>query len=184
MQMPLKYSSMDGFDKLASCAVIVLILSAAVLLGITEDAPARPAQDEGRQSSARHSFADPELNEKTQLARKLLAHNNLEQTEIVVNSLLDEFPFAGEPHMLKGDVLLRRQQPVAAMYEYKNAVELNPDFLDKKTELFQGKKIRTTVEEAMVVIKAGLQENPGNSQMKKDRTTVYYMTRKLAGSCG
>ena len=86
--------------------------------------------------------------------------------------------------MLKGDILMRRQQPIAAMYEYKEAISLNPDFLDKKTKSFQGKKIKVTVDEAMAAIESGLNQNPGNSQLKDDRQAVYFMKRKIAGSCG
>jgi tetratricopeptide (TPR) repeat protein len=75
--------------------------------------------------------------------------------------------------MLKGDILMRRQQPINAMYAYKEAVELNPDFLDKKTELFQGKKIKVTVEEALAAIESGLNENPDDILLKDHLQTVY-----------
>ena len=73
---------------------------------------------------------------------------------------------------------------VITMYEYKEAISLNPDFLDKKTKEFQGKKIKVTVEEAMTAIETRLQNNPGDDQLKDHRQTVYFMKRKLAGSCG
>ena len=71
------------------------------------------------------------------------------------------FPYEGELYMLKGDILVRRQQPVAAMYAYKEAIGLNPDFLDKKTRQFQGRKIKNTVEEALTAIESGLRAQPG-----------------------
>ena len=88
------------------------------------------------------------------------------------------------PSLILGQWLVRRQQPVAAMYEYKEAIQLNPDFLDKKTKQFQGKKIKVTVEEAMAAIESGLRKDPDDSKLKQDQKTLYFMKRKLAGSCG
>lgn len=175
---------MDSLDRWAATAVTALLVSTLALLVTADENDAPPASAEKRLPLQQQMLFNPELDNKIQLARRLLAHNNLEQTEIIADSLIGEFPFAGEPYMLKGDVLMRRQQPVAAMYEYKNAVELNPDFLDKKAEVFQGKKIRLTVEEALMVIRSGLQQTPGDPQLRDARKAGYYMKRKIAGSCG
>jgi tetratricopeptide (TPR) repeat protein len=174
---------MDKLDKLTILSVAMLMLYAAVLLFTAPEKP-RVDRTDMRMVAARQNIANPELDTKIRLAKNLMAQDNLEKTETLVNSLIGEFPYQGELFMLKGDLLMRRQQPVAAMYEYKEAIDLNPDFLDKKTRSFQGKKIRITVEEAMAAIESGLQQKPGNTQLKSDRKTVYYMKRKLAGSCG
>ena len=36
----------------------------------------------------------------------------------------------------------------------------------------------------MAAIESGLQLDPNDSKLKDDRETVYFMKRKLAGSCG
>ncbi len=174
---------MDKLDKLTVASVIVLTVYAAVLLATAPDRPrANPAEQ--RRVASQQYIANPELDNKIRLAKNLMAQDNLDKTETLVNSLINEYPYRGDLFMLRGDILMRRQQPVAAMYEYKEAIELNPDFLDKKTKIFQGKKIRITVEEAMAAIESGLQQQPGDTRLKSDRKTVYYMKRKLAGSCG
>ena len=162
---------------------MVLIVYATVLLALEYD-PDQTESSKKIEIAARHHVVTPELQNKIALARDLLVQDNLTKSESLVESLISEFPYEGELYMLKGDILMRHQQPIAAMYEYKEAISLNPDFLDKKTRLFQGKKIKVTVEEAMAAIESGLQQNPGNSQLKDDRQTVYFMKRKLAGSCG
>lgn len=174
---------MDKLDKLTIASVTVMLLYAAVLLISAGDQPQKEHEEKSRQVAHQY-IINPELDSKIALASNLLAQDNIDKTESLVNSLLDEYPYEGKLYMLKGDILMRRQQPVAAMYEYKEAIELNPDFLDKKTELFQGKKIKVTVEEAMTVIQSGLQQQPDSTKLKNDRETVYFMKRKLAGSCG
>jgi hypothetical protein len=86
--------------------------------------------------------------------------------------------------MVIGDIELRKQDPVAAMEFFRSAIDLNPDFLDKKTEVFQGKKIKATVLEAKALIEKELEANPGNDELSGKRKTVYYMLRRIAGSCG
>ncbi len=174
---------MDKLDKLTSVGVTVLLLYAAALLFMSHG-ESQANQGKKHRQSARQYIINPDLDNQIQLAKNLMAQDNLEKTELLVKSLVGEFPYEGKLYMLKGDILMRRQQPIAAMYEYKEAISLNPDFLDKTTKLFQGKKIKVTVEEAMAAINSGLLQNPGNSQLKNDRKAVYFMKRKIAGSCG
>ena len=174
---------MDKLDKWTVFAVTAMAIYATALLFAAGNNS--QAQQGAEQNPPPHQYViNPELDSKIQAATNMLAQDNLEKTEVLVNSLLSEFPYEGKLYMLKGDILMHRQQPIAAMYQYKEAVDLNPDFIDKKTKLFQGKKIKVSVEEAMAVIETGLQQNPDDSQLKNDQKILYYMKRKLAGSCG
>lgn len=174
---------MDKLDKWTAFFVIALSCYATVLL-VLANGQTLAKEEEKRSQAVRQHVVTPELDSKIQAAKNLLSQENLEKSEALVTTLLGEFPYEGELYMLKGDILVRRQQPVAAMYEYKEAIQLNPDFLDKKTKQFQGKKIKVTVEEAMAAIESGLRKDPDDSKLKQDQKTLYFMKRKLAGSCG
>jgi len=179
----IKYDALDSLDKWALLLITLAIIYGAALL-VTGNGLSQAGEDDRRRQPAPQLVLNPELDNKIQQARDLLVRENLDKTEMLVDSLLGEFPFEGRLHLLKGDILVRRQQPVDAMYAYKEAVELNPDFLDRKTELFQGKKIKVTVEEALAAIEVGLKGNPDDTLMKGHLQTVYFMKRKLAGGCG
>ena len=174
---------MDKLDKITILGVTVLTLYACLLLFMSNDQTLAD-QTRKRNQPVQQYIINPDLNNKIKMAKNLMEQDNLEKTELLVNSLVGEFPYEGKLYMLKGDILMRRQHPIAAMYEYKEAISLNPDFLDKKTKSFQGKKIKVTVDEAMAAIESGLNKNPDNSQLKNDRQAVYFMKRKIAGSCG
>lgn len=174
---------MDKLDKLTVVIVIAMSCYATVLL-ITANGQVRATEAEKRNPEALQYVLPPELASKIEAAKNLLAQDSLDQSELLLNTLLSELPNEGELHMLKGDILVRRQQPIAAMYAYKEAIGLNPDFLDKKTRQFQGKKIKNTVEEALAAIETGLQNNPDDRQLRNDQKTVYSLKRILAGSCG
>ena len=174
---------MDKLDKLTLAGVVTLVFYAGILLALEYD-PSKAETSKQSDIAARQHVATPELQSKIKLAKNLLIQNNLKKSESLVETLITEYPYEGALYMLKGDILMRYQQPIAAMYEYKEAVSLNPDFLDKKTKSFQGKKIKVTVEEAMAAIQSALQQNPSDNRLRNDRQTVYFMKRKLAGSCG
>jgi tetratricopeptide (TPR) repeat protein len=174
---------MDKLDKLTGFFVLAMSCY-AVALFMTASGQSQATEVEKRGQEVRQYVLTPELDSKIQAAKNLLAQDSLDKTESLLNSLLGEFPYEGELYLLKGDILVRRQQPIAAMYAYKEAIGLNPDFLDKKTRQFQGKKIKNTVEEALVAIESGLQRNPDDHQLRNDQKILYYMKRKLAGSCG
>ena len=109
---------------------------------------------------------DPELDRKVKIAKDLLENNNLLKAEELATSLISEYPYDGAPYMIIGDIQLRKQNPVAAMDSYRDGIDLNPDYLDKKTEVFQGKKIKATVLEAKAVIDKELKVNSGNAELK------------------
>lgn len=175
---------MDKLDKWTLFAIAVLIISATGLIVKQENSPHRTIAEQRRTEKTAGSFFNADLEKKEKRAHQLLENNNLAQLHIILSQAIKQYPYEGKLYMLRGDMLMRRQRPVAAMLSYRTAVDLNPDFLDKKTALFQGKKIKVATEAAMAAIKAGLAKNPDDAKLKKDRKVFYYMQRKLAGGCG
>ena len=172
---------MDKLDKLSLLAIIILVVSASFLVAVS----ANDTQSQDRYVVRQQvRVFNPELDKKVKVAKTLLENNNLLKAQELATGLISEYPYDGAPHMVVGDILLRKQDPVAAMDFYRNGTDLNPDYLDKKTEVFQGKKIKATVLEAKAIIEKDLQANPGNGDLKQKRKTVYYMLRRIAGSCG
>jgi len=175
---------MDRLDKISAAAIAVLLLWALGLVvyishnGLADRAVKDPPKAAGRQ------YLDPNLTSKVNQVKNLLAAGSLAKAGRLADQLIKAYPFEGMPYMLKGDVLLHEQDPVAAMLQYREAVDLNPDFLDKKTKSFQGKKIKETVDEAQVVIEKGLAGGGVSPTAVKNKKILYYMLRKIAGGCG
>ena len=173
---------MDRLDKLSACAIAVLGVWALVLvLHAGNDTEANNGVQKKHQEIRR--YIDPNYDKRIALAKKLIVGGSLEKADLLVDELVIGYAFEGQPYMLKGDIHLRKQQPVKAMLQYRNAIDLNPDFLDKKTPVFQGKKIKKTVDDAQLAIDGALKKNPGNTELKESKKTLYYMLRKIAGSC-
>lgn len=177
-------ADLDRLDWLALASLLLLVAAA---VGIAFFSPEEPGMSGKMGGGARQKalVVSPELDNKLAVAANLLNGGDPGRAGELLDALIAEFPYEGGPHMLKGDLLLRRQQPVAAMLEYRLGVDLNPDYLDKKlTAFFQGKKVKSTLDEARREIEAGLARTPGDPTLRQQREVYYYMLRKLAGSCG
>ena len=174
---------MDILDKISSLIIILLVLSLGVLgLDYQRKADNSAEHPSGRYSSSINANTIPP--ETIKNIKDLIAVNNIKKAEAIITELLEKYSYEGEAHMLKGDIMMRKQDPAASIRSYRKAVELDPDYVDKKASAFQGRKIRIAVSEAKNIIETALAKDPDNKEMKQDRKTVYYLLRSLAGSCG
>jgi tetratricopeptide (TPR) repeat protein len=175
---------MDRLDRISIWALVILIISSFVVVDghVGEAKPVRYVRQ--NEAAAVLVKADRETDSVLNLVRNLMEGENLEKAEVLARELLEKNPYDGRAHMVMGDILMRKQEPVKAISEYKEAIEIEPDFLDKKTPLFQGKKLRIAVNEAMAEIDGQIRSNPNDSSLKRERKTIYYLQRKIARSCG
>ncbi len=175
---------MDRLDKLSIAVIVILLAGAAVLVIVHRDEKKPGLAQQRKAVTADDPAAAAELDRSAKLIRNLIEGGGLEQADRLARELTGKYPYHGEARMLLGDLLMRKQQPVAAMHEYKQAIELNPDYLDRKTPLFQGKKMKVAVGEALAEIEARLKQSPGDASLKSEKKVIYYLYRKIAGSCG
>lgn len=177
--------NLDGLDKGSLLAVVLLVCALVVvlLLPASEELSSSPRN---RRSGSQVVTVSAEALNRIAVARKLVTNNTLDQAEEILAGLMKEMPYEGAPYMLMGDILVRRDQPIQAMLQYRKGVDLNPDFLDKKmTDVFQGKKIKLLLNEVKIAIDAEVESGTVDREtisMHKD--VLYYMLRKIAGSCG
>ncbi|MCA1765918.1 MAG: hypothetical protein LC633_06695 [Desulfobulbaceae bacterium] len=173
----------DRFDKLVIIAVAVIALAGSLLL---VSHAGRDQSAGGGNSLSRQAVViiSPEFDNKLKVAKTLLNGGNLSKARELISSMIEDYPYDGRPYMLLGDMYVRNQQPVAAMLEYRKGVDLNPDFLDKKAELFRGKQIKNILEEARLAIGGDLEKRSEDPAPEEHLEIYYYMLRRVAGSCG
>ena len=174
---------MDRLDRASLWAIVILIISSSALISHNMG-EAKPAPNSTKRQEAP---ADPgtnaEIKNKVQIARNLLEGNNPDKAEPLVRDMILQQPYEAEPRMLMGDIHMRMQKAAIAALDYKEAVDLNPDYLDKKTPLFQGKKLKIAVREALDDIEKKLKVSPQDEYLKKERKIIYILQRRIAGSC-
>jgi len=176
-------SRMDRLDKGATIAIIILLLAGVVIISnhSVDKNGTDPIRSGSRQTVI---IISPEFDNKIELAKTLLTTGNLAKARELIDGMIKDYPYDGRPYMLLGDLYIHDQQPVVAMLEYRKGIDLNPDFLDKKTSLFRGKQIKGVLNEARQLISTGLENKPGDPELKEQMKTLYYMLRRVAGSCG
>lgn len=176
---------MDTLDRISIWAIVILIISSFVLTsGYRGEALPDRKMKQRKAAGAGYSALNRELEKKIDLAKDLMESNNLGKAEMLVKELIQKYPYDGGPHMVMGDIFMRRQELLKAMPEYREAVDLNPDYLDKKTALFQGKKLKVAVNETLAMVEKMIEEDPGDGSLKESRKLIYYLQRRIAGSCG
>jgi tetratricopeptide (TPR) repeat protein len=176
---------MDWLDRISIAAIAVLAAGTLVLMqGQRGESPRpKPAMQQYAQAGA-PAIDRGELEKALTAVRNLLDAGNPGQAEAVLTGLAQRHPYEGEPRMLMGDVFMIKQEPVQAMHAYREAIDLNPDYLDKKTPFFQGKKLKVAVGEALAEIENRLRQSPGDKSLRAEKKTIYYLYRRIAGSCG
>jgi len=176
---------MDRLDKIAVSLMVLLLAVSFLLIARERVRPPTPEEIAAQQAvSAGPRYIDSALVKKLDLAQKLIVGGNLNDAGPILDEIIAKTPYEARAYMLKGDIALRRQESVAAIRAYRRAVDLEPDYLDKKSKLFQGKKIKKAVEEATEKIKAAIEEQGTTPSLEADKKLMYYMLRKIAGSCG
>lgn len=167
---------MDRLDSVSIGLLILLSLSLIVIIsnGGRESAPVL----EGMSIKIPPSLS-VEIDRRVGEIRDAIAANALERAQLLLKEALSDFPQEGRFYMLQGDVFLRRQDTLNAIKWYARAVRLEPDFVDRNTPLFQGRKINVVLDEVLKGMERGEVSPP--AEIKKE---IYYLTRKLAGSCG
>ncbi len=173
---------MDKLDKIAIAAITALLLWISVLVFYGNGDSKNQAVNRRRQEAVQR-YQNPNLSKEVRQVKDLLASASLGKAAFLIEKLIKQYPFEGMPYMLKGDLLLHKQDVIGAMLQYKEAVDLNPDFLDKKTKSFQGKKIKKTVGEAQRLIEKSLTKEHDRNRLQKNKKILYYMLRKIAGGC-
>lgn len=174
---------MDWLDRLSIWAIVLLLIGSSVVVSL-HMGEARPEQARHQHTAEVSEVSRTDLQKRAAAVRMLIESGNLEKADAAVAEMLAAFPYDGEPHMLKGDILFRRQDLTGAVLEYREAVDLNPDYLDRKTTSFQGKKLKNAVSEALSEVEWKLTSGGGDEALLAQRKMLYYLQRRIAGSCG
>ena len=173
---------MDRLDRISIWAIVVLIIGSSALISHNMGEAKSDRSSQKMQLPPAVPAVNMEIDNRVK-AIKALIEGNLNKAEMLDQELIRQYPYEGEPRMLMGDIYMRKQEPVRAVLEYREAVDLNPDYLDKKTPLFQGKKLKIVVREALEDIEKKLKVSPDDESLKKERKIIYILQRRIAGSC-
>ena len=161
----------------------MLFLALVFAYLVIERETTQPPVLKARLANAAAQAASPEYSARIKAAEQLLEAGNMGKLKPLLDELIGGHPYQAEPLMVLADYYIRRQEPMAAMHAFRQALDLNLDYLEKQSPLYQGKKIRNTVREAEEQLNLARVKSPADPTIRESRQEVYYMLRKLAGGC-
>ncbi|MDA8085996.1 MAG: hypothetical protein M0Z75_04785 [Nitrospiraceae bacterium] len=180
-----KKFSPDRLDKAAFAGIIALSASIVVLSvffrGHTPAGAIAGGYAEGAVQQPLSAEAEARIK---QIKNIIEGGGDPAKAEGLIKDAIAQYPYEAEFYMLMGDMYMREQKPLSAVSRYKEAVDLDPDYADKTSNLFEGGKIRVALREAKHKLQAALAKDPDNARLKKAKSDLYYLLRRLAGSCG
>jgi tetratricopeptide (TPR) repeat protein len=170
----------DRFDLMVIASAIVLCASALVI-GSTAggEGTAGPA------AVARLKAAppDPAAYQKIAAAETLMNSEQFDSAIDTLKGISADYPAMSEPHALLGQAYARLLDYPAAMREYRTALVMDPDYVDKKSRKFIGKRIKSAVKDGMSEAKDSLANSPDDKAARAALKDAYYLERMLAGGC-
>jgi len=170
----------DRLDMAAVIALGILSIWAAYLISAETVKPKPPRRVMARVEQPR---LDARLQKMLRTADNMMRTTGGKDAEVLIAQLKRELPYDARPQVIEANLFWRRQQTLAAMHAFRRAIDLDLDYLDKKSPLFQGKLIRNVVNEAKEIISAGLKGGVDGERLRAAKKEYYYMLRKLAGGC-
>ncbi len=89
------------------------------------------------------------------------------------------------PHSFIYDAQLQygQGQLAQAIHSYRMAVDLDPDYVDKKTPLFISPEIMALITEARGKLSREKKLKPNDKSIKLALEDLYYLQRRIAGGC-
>jgi tetratricopeptide (TPR) repeat protein len=176
---------MDWLDKLTVAGNVKSLLAAIGMLGQAEFS--RKVND--------HASASPEKENKAYALRmemnEKIYHEvttSMEQglygrASEAIKEVMKEYPNNPQTFVYLAELANQQGKLASAIHNYRLAVEMEPDYVDKSTPLFLGEDIKDLVKEGAEKLKREKKLKPKDKVVAAALKDVYYLQRRLAGGC-
>lgn len=176
---------MDWTDKLSMAAIIGLSVITVGFWGDHEIGKRGGRTDPGEASDGKAAYA-AEMALNKQIYSEVQAEKEKKQYSTAVNKLQDimkQHPGNPLSYVYLARIHLEQAQLARAVYDYRRAVEMEPDYVDEKAPGFIGDEIKTVVKEGVQKFQREKELKPNDPDVRKALKDVYYLQRRLAGGC-
>jgi cytochrome c-type biogenesis protein CcmH/NrfG len=172
---------LDRFDILILAAVLVLAATALALGSKGE--PGQGMTSSAATARIKAAPPDPAAYQEISRDKDLISSDQVDEAVASLKKLASAHPEMSEPHALLGQAYSRVLDYPSSMREFRTALVMDPDYVDKKSGKFIGKRIKAAVKDGMEDAKAKLSKNPDDKAARAELKDAYYLERMLAGGC-
>ena len=100
-----------------------------------------------------------------------------------LDGIMKKYPDKSLSYVYLAQLDLKQGKLGKSVHNYRKAVEMQPDYVDKKTPLYQGEEITKVVKEGMDKFEREKALKPDDKAVKRALKNVYYLQRRMAGGC-
>ncbi|MCI5149011.1 MAG: hypothetical protein D3916_06440 [Candidatus Electrothrix sp. MAN1_4] len=173
-------------DSVTSVSLALLIVITAVML-VQHGVAA--LQEEGADVS-RKELADEMYQKRLEQDKKiykevqrLFGMRQYTAAQKVLQKVQREHPDNPRSFIYQARLHYNKGNMVDAISSYRQAVDSEPDFVDKKTPLFLGDEIMDNLKAAKQPVTQKLKSRPEDTEMRKALDELLYLQRRVAGGC-
>jgi len=173
------YMNIDRFDMVVNVAILFLVAS-TVYYGYAENSVAsvKPAS-----ATVSSSSSEPDIFPKISQAKAMIEAGQAKEAIGLLKTIAGRSPVLAEPHALLGQAYSRVFDYNSSIKEYRLALQIDPDYVDKKSDKYIGKRIAAAVKECKAQSNSTLRNKPSDLDARSALNDVSYIERMLAGGC-
>jgi tetratricopeptide (TPR) repeat protein len=176
---------MDRLDKLSIAAIAVftfIIVGMLTSHGMTKTQNHNPGLTASEQQD---SYAlQMEMDKK--IYERVLSFKNkglFAEAMAELKDVMEKYPERPRSYVYLAQLYVEQGKLGDAIHHYRQAVEMEPDYVDDRTPLFIGDKIKGLVTEGREKFAREKALKPKDKKIKMALQDVYYLQSRLAGGC-
>jgi len=175
----------DWLDKLSIVAIAGIAVITIGMLA-NQKLTQRGQNNPGEEAKAEQSSYAVQMEEDDRLFKEVraLAEQGLYQEAIAqVIAIMKDYPEKSTSYLYLAQLHFEQGKLGESITHYRQAVEMEPDYVDERTPLFIGGEIKQIVEEGRVKFGREKELKPEDKQVRSTLKDIYYLQSRLAGGC-
>lgn len=176
---------MDWLDKLSIGAVAGLALITTGML-VNQEITKRQQDNPGvvaKEEKVSHNL-QAEIDKK--IYQEVISYKKqglYTEAMAKLKDIMKRYPEKPLSYVYMAELYLEQGKLGDAIHSYRRAVEMEPDYADKKTPLFIGDEIKNLVKESREKFGREKALRPKDKEVRKVLKDLYYLQSRLAGGC-
>ncbi len=176
---------MDWLDKLSIAAIAGLVLITSGML-VNQEITKRRQNNPGVVAKEEKLSNNLQLEMDKKIYQEVINYKKqglYAEATAKLKDIMKRYPEKPLSYLYMAELYLEQGKLGDAIHSYRRAVEMEPDYVDEKTSVFIGNKIKDLVKEGREKFGREKALRPKDREIRKILKDVYYLQSRLAGGC-
>ncbi len=177
---------MDWFHKINIALIVILGLTVLVMVVHHETTISSAVKRQGDTAAELKRKYEQQMAKNAWLYRNVLVlekKGKLDEAMEELRKILAQHPKDAYGLILEARLYYRQGHLADAIHTYRKAIEMDPDYVDRKTPLYIGDEIMKIIEGSRAKLHRERKLKPGDTKIKVAIDDIYYLQRRIAGGC-